>query len=81
MGRISGLEMSSTHGRKKFSYLKTTAHAEIVFLYELPIQKFHEVIVAIFSKKKSNFSLLLQRQFYDFFYRYGNLSMANAYTN
>ena len=67
MCRISGMEMSSTHGRKKFSYLKTTAHAEIVFLYELPIQKFHEVMVALFSKKKSNFSLLLQHQFHEFF--------------
>jgi hypothetical protein len=25
----------STRGMKKFSYLKTTAHSEIVFLYEL----------------------------------------------
>ena len=38
MGRFSGMEIYSTRGMKKFSYLKITAHSEIVFLYELTKQ-------------------------------------------
>ena len=32
MGRFSGMEIFSTRGMKKFSYLKIKAHSEIVFL-------------------------------------------------
>ena len=39
----------STRGMKKFSYLKTTAHSEIVFLYELT-KRFCAPIWLVFKK-------------------------------
>jgi len=39
----------STRGMKKFSYLKTTAHSEIVFLYELT-KRFCAPIWRVFKK-------------------------------
>ena len=58
-------EEFSTHGMKKFSYLKTTAHSEIVFLYKLTKQKFREIIDALVKRNqisawpmwKSDFSM------------------------
>ena len=89
MGRFSGMEISSTRGMKKFSYLKTTVHSEIVFLYELTKQKFCEIVNALVKRNqisawaiwKSDFSLLVQLRFHEFSKSYGNLLMANAYTN
>ena len=61
MGRFSGMargrQVFFSHGlifedfltrrMKKFSYLKTTAHSEIVFLYELTKQKIREIVDAL----------------------------------
>ena len=67
MGRYSGMEISSTRGLKKFAYLKTTAHSEIVFLYELTKQEIRENVMAIVKRNqilawamwKSDFLLLV----------------------
>ena len=37
---------------KKFSYLKTTAHSEIVFLYELTKQKIREIVDALVKRNQ-----------------------------
>ena len=50
MGRFSGMEISSSPGLKKFSYLKTMAHLEIVFLYELTQQKICEFVAALVKR-------------------------------
>ena len=49
MGRFSGMEISSSPGLKKFSYLKTMAHSEI-FLYELTQQKICEIVAALVKR-------------------------------
>ena len=52
MGRFSGMEIFSTRGMKKFSYLKNTAHLEIVFLYELTKQKNREIVFALVERNQ-----------------------------
>ena len=42
----------STRGMKKFSYLKITAHSEIVFLYELTKQKIREIVDALVKRNQ-----------------------------
>ena len=37
---------------KKFSYLKTTAHSEIVFLYELTKQKIRQIVDALVKRNQ-----------------------------
>ena len=70
MGRFSGMEISSSPVLKnpqKVAYLKTTAHLEIVFLYELTKQEIRENVIAIVKRNqilawamwKSDFLLLV----------------------
>ena len=47
MGRFSGMEIS-----KKFSYLKTDAHLEIEYLYELTKQKIRESVIALVKRNQ-----------------------------
>ena len=52
-----------TRGMKKFSYLKTTAHSEIVFLYDLTKQYFYfEMPFFNYILKKIN-----MQHFHEFF--------------
>ena len=44
--------ISEWAGFQKFSYLKTTAHSEIVFLYELTKQKIREIVDALVKRNQ-----------------------------
>ena len=67
MGLFSGMEISSTCGMKKFYNLKTMAHLEIVFLYELTKQYFYfkmPFFIYIIVRMLREFNM---QHFHDFF--------------
>ena len=55
MGQFSGMDISSSpllKNPQKVAYLKTTAHLEIVFLYELTKQKICKIVVALVKRNQ-----------------------------